>query len=64
MKSIPRGKRGQWYAVERPSGRQSRRIFKSQFRAAEHVMRAADCDWWPELAKRGVRVVVVPYNID
>lgn len=58
MKGIPRQRPGQWYVVERPDGRRSRRLFQSAFRAAEHAMRAAKVDWWPELAKRGVRVVV------
>ena len=58
VKGIPRQRRGQWYVVERPDGRRSRRLFRSAYRAAEHVMRAAGVDWWPKLAQRGVRVVV------
>ena len=57
MKLLPRHSPGAWYAVERPDGRQSCRVFRSPFRAAEHAMRAARVGWWPDLRKRGVRVV-------
>ena len=54
---IARASEGRLFVVARPDGRESTRIFRSPIRAAEHVMRAAKCDWWPDLAARGVRVV-------
>lgn len=56
-KGKPRYRAGWWYAIERPDGRQGRRIFGSRYRAMEHAMRAARTDWWPDLASRGVRIV-------
>ena len=52
-------KTGKVFAVCRKDGRLSTYFFRSRYRAAEHVMRAAKCEWWPELAKRGIRIVAV-----
>ena len=49
--------RVEWYRIERPDGRQSRRVFGSRIRAAELAMKAAKADDWRKLAERGVRIV-------
>jgi hypothetical protein len=53
---------GKYFAIMRPSGRCSRYVFRSPYRAAEHVMRAAKCTYWPRLAELGV--IVIPVEID
>lgn len=51
--------RGERFCVRRPDGRLSGRMFGCPYRAAEHAMRGYGVAWWPELAKRGVRIVAV-----
>lgn len=51
--------RGRWFAVRRPSGRLSTRIFGSAFRAADHAMTAYRVPHWSLLRDRGFRVVCV-----
>lgn len=48
---------GRWFVVERPDGRQGRRLFGSRLRAAEHAMRAYRVPNWTLLQQKGVRVV-------
>jgi hypothetical protein len=48
---------GGWYVVQRPTGRCSRRKFRSSFRAAEHAMAAYRVDSWRPLQDRGFRVI-------
>jgi hypothetical protein len=50
---------GDWFAVLRPGGRLSGRMFGCPYRAAEHAMRCYGVAWWPELVKRGIRIVAV-----
>jgi hypothetical protein len=51
--------KGEWFAVRRPDGRLSRRMFRCPLRAAEHAMRGYGVAWWPELVRRGIRIVAV-----
>jgi hypothetical protein len=51
--------KGDWFAVQRANGRLSGRMFRCPFRAAEHAMRAYHVAWWPELVRRGIRIVAV-----
>jgi NAD(P)-dependent dehydrogenase (short-subunit alcohol dehydrogenase family) len=51
--------KGQWFAVLRPDGRLSGRMFRCPYRAAEHAMRGFGVALWPELVKRGIRIVAV-----
>ena len=51
--------RGKWFAVQRPDGRLSSRIFGSSFRAAEHAINAYCVPHWTLLRDRGFRVVCV-----
>src|SRR5262249_55009235 len=54
---IARGKPGQWYAVQLPSGRQMSTIFKSSLRAAEHAMKRFHVDNWNLLREDGFLIV-------
>jgi hypothetical protein len=51
--------KGEWFAVQRANGRLSGRMFRCPLRAAEHAMRAYGVTWWPELVRRGIRIVAV-----
>jgi hypothetical protein len=51
--------RGRWFAVCRPCGRLSTRVFGSAFRAAEHAMTAYKVPHWSFLRDRGFTVVAV-----
>jgi hypothetical protein len=55
--------KGEWFAVQRPNGRLSGRMFRCPLRAAEHAMRAYGYAWWPELVRRGIRIVAVDVEI-
>jgi hypothetical protein len=55
--------KGEWFAVHRADGRLSGRMFRCPFRAAEHAMRAYRVAWWPELVRRGIRIVAVDVEI-
>ena len=50
---------GDWFTVRRPDGRIGGRMFRCPYRAAEHAMRAYGVAWWPELVRRGIRVVAL-----
>jgi hypothetical protein len=51
--------KGEWFAVRRPDGRLSGRMFRCPYRAAEHAMRGYGVAWWPELVGRGICIVAV-----
>jgi hypothetical protein len=51
--------KGEWFAVQRANGRLSGRMFRCPYRAAEHAMRGYRVAWWPELVRRGIRIVAV-----
>jgi hypothetical protein len=51
--------KGEWFAVRRADGRLSGRMFRCPLRAAEHAMRGYGVAWWPELVRRGIRIVAV-----
>jgi hypothetical protein len=55
--------KGEWFAVHRADGRLSGRMFRCPLRAAEHAMRAYGYAWWPELVRRGIRIVAVDVEI-
>jgi hypothetical protein len=44
-----------WYAVVRPNGRTSRKVFKSNLRAAEHACKVYG-KTWPKLHSEGFTV--------
>lgn len=46
-----------WFAIEKPNGRLSRRIWKSKHRAAEFAMLALRVNNWNILKERGYRIV-------
>jgi hypothetical protein len=54
--------KGEWFAVLRPNGRLSGRMFRCPYRAAEHAMRGYGVAWWTELVRRGLRIVAVGKN--
>jgi hypothetical protein len=49
-----------WFAILKPNGRLSRRIWQSKYRAAEFAMLALKVDNWGALMDRGYRIVPSP----